>query len=313
MVSCGDFLYLHMKHNKETVLITGGSGLIGSHLSKKLLERGYKVRVLSRNATQPDSFYWNPKTGTIDPNAFIQADHIIHLAGENIGEKWWTSGRKQEILDSRVRTARMLLDGIMSNQASIQTYISASAIGYYGYGDTPCHEGAPLGSGFLAKVCKHWESIADEFHAKGIRTVKIRTGLVLSKSGGVIPQLFTFYKYGLGLSFGNGKQWVSWIHIDDLCEIYVQALQQKHWNGPYNAVAPEILTNKNFIKTMCMHLRKPFWDIGIPAFLFQWILGERSELLLKGNKVVPLRLEQEKFTFRYFEIGTALESFIQDI
>jgi uncharacterized protein len=297
----------------ETVLITGASGLIGRHLKVYLERSGFRVLTFSRSRSNssPNSFHWNPKTGKLDLEALIQTDHIVHLAGASIGEKRWTPERKQEILDSRIHTARMLLDAVIEQKVIIKTFISASAIGYYQYGDNVHTEEDLNGESFLSRVCKHWESIADEFESHGIRSVKIRTGLVLSPNGGVLNQLMQPVRLGFGMPFGSGKQGFSWIQVEDLCKIYAFAIENSNMRGAYNAVAPEMLNNKTFMMALSRHLRKPFWNIRIPEFAFRWLLGERSELIVKGHFVLPKRLQDEMFTFNYYEVGAALESVIE--
>ena len=295
----------------ETVLITGGTGLIGKHLTQALIGRGYEVIHLTRKFGEQGSYFWNPKTGFISPDALKSAQHIVHLAGASLGEKRWTHARKQEILDSRILTARMLLDNIETNGTCIKTFVTASATGIYSNDEKLHTESDSDGTGFLATVCKHWESIADEFESKGIRTVKVRTGLVLTNDGGILPKLRKAISYGLGAAFGRGNQGLPWIHMDDLCEIYCQAIEHESWKGVYNAVAPETLTNKTFTRALTLQLKKPFWPINIPAFPIRWILGEQSDLILKGTHVQPKRLLDMGFRFKYFEIGAALESLIK--
>jgi uncharacterized protein len=297
--------------NTETVLITGGSGLIGQHLTIALSKRGYRVLQLSRKFAEENTYLWNPKTGFINPEAIEQADHIIHLAGANIGEKKWTQFRKQEILDSRVLTARILLNTIKSTGRNIKTYISASATGYYDNSAKIHTEMDNAGKSFLSDVCVHAESMANEFDEAGIRTVKIRTGLVLAKDGGILPRFIQIVKMGMGISLGSGKQGLPWIHIDDLCEIYCQAIENTEFKGIYNAVAPETLTNKTFTRALTLQMEKPFWPFRIPSLPIRWVLGEQSDLILKGTHVQPKRLLDMGFKFKYNEIGSALESFTE--
>jgi uncharacterized protein len=295
----------------ETVLITGGSGLVGRHLTKALVRKGFDVVHLTRNFGEPGTYYWNPKTGFINPDALRNAQHIVHLAGASLGEKRWSHARKQEILDSRILTARLLLDNIQAHDTPIKTFISASATGIYSNDEKIHTESDSDGNGFLATVCKHWESIADEFETKGIRTVKVRTGLVLTNDGGILPRLNRAIRFGLGAPFGSGNQGMPWIHMEDLCEIYCQAIENNSWKGAINAVAPETLTNKTFTKALTLQLKKPFWPINIPSFPIRWIMGEQSDLILKGTHVQPKRLLDMGFRFKFYEIGAALESLIK--
>jgi uncharacterized protein (TIGR01777 family) len=287
----------------ETILITGASGLVGQHLSVLLREKGYRVLSLSRHPKGSNEFLWDLKNSYIDPIALKQTDHIIHLAGAGIGDSRWTEARKKEILDSRVLSCELLYQKCMEIGVPLKTFVSASAVGYYGDDDALSEE-APAGEGFLASVCRQWEQVADRFEKIGVRTVKIRTGIVLAADGGILPQMALPIRLGFGFAFGNGKQFIPWIHIDDLCMLYLQAVQNVSFTGAYNAVAPESVTNRTFTKMMAAFLNRPFWPVSAPAFLVRWLLGERSELLLKGSKVQSVRLF--KSTFRFANLSSAI-------
>lgn len=289
----------------ETVLITGATGLVGRHLSVLLKEKGYRVRTLSRNPKGEGAYCWDPDIDFIDAESLIQTDHIIHLAGASIGDKRWTAARKAEILNSRVRSCELIHRKCMENNIHLKSFVSASAVGFYG-DRANCTESATAGQGFLAFVCEQWEKAADHFHNAGVRTVKIRTGIVLAAEGGILPQMALPVQWGLGTPLGTGKQHIPWIHIQDLCQIYLQAIQNEQWTGPYNAVAPEEMTNRTFTKALAAFFHKPYWPIPIPGFLIRWILGTRSELLLKGNHVRSSRLSDSNFSFQFPELTLAL-------
>lgn len=287
----------------ETILITGASGLIGRHLSVLLRKKDYRVITLSRHPKGSNEFRWDLKNSYIDPEALTQTDHIIHLAGAGIGDSRWTEARKKEILESRVLSCELLFQKCMESGVPLKTFVSASAVGYYGDGDALSEE-SPAGEGFLASVCQKWEQAADRFEKAGIRTVKIRTGIVLAADGGILPQMALPIRLGLGFSFGNGKQYIPWIHIDDLCMLYLQAVQNVSLTGAFNAVAPDSVTNRTFTKVLAAFFHRPFWPVSVPAFLIRWMLGERSELLLKGSKVQSVRLS--KGTFRFANLSSAI-------
>lgn len=291
------------KNMNETILITGASGLIGRHLSKLLKEEGYRVHTLSRNPKGPTDFSWNPAQGSIDVKAVDHIDHLVHLAGAGIGDKNWTETRKREILDSRVASCQLLFRTCQEQGVRLKSFISASAVGFYGSApsNTVFTESAPAGTGFLASVCVEWEKAALLFEEAGIRTVRIRTGIVLAADGGILPQMALPVRMGLGMAFGNGKQIIPWIHVQDLCQLYLQAIRQESRKGAYNAVAPEVASNKRFTKELARLFHKPFWPIPIPGFPLKWILGERSELLLGGNPVKSERLMDDDFRFRTLE------------
>lgn len=289
----------------ETVLITGASGLIGRHLTFLLKEKGYRVLTLVRNPEGEGSFCWDPENEYIDTEALNQTDHIVHLAGASIGDMRWSPVRKEEILSSRVRSCALLYQKCLEGGIHLKSFISASAIGFYGDEGT-FTESDPAGVGFLASVCEQWEQAADRFEQAGIRTVKVRTGIVLAADGGILPQMAKTVRMGLGTSFGNGKQYLSWIHIMDLCNIYLQAIKNKSWSGAYNAVAPEPRTNRAFIKELARYFHKPYWPISIPALPIRLALGERSVLLLKGCQVHSSRLTESAFDFKFPKLSSAL-------
>lgn len=289
----------------ETVLITGASGLVGRHLSTLLKEKGYRVLTLGRHPDGEGAFQWDPENNYLDTEALNQTDHIIHLAGASIGDMRWTELRKEEILNSRVKSSALLYQKCKESGVHLKSFITASAVGYYGDGDS-FTEADPAGKGFLATVCEQWEKAADRFKDAGIRTVKIRTGIVLASEGGILPQMSTPVRMGLGTPLGNGKQSIPWIHIQDLCRIYLRAIQDKSWSGAYNAVAPEVMTNRTFTKALAAFFHKPYWPVPIPGFTLKWVLGERSELLLKGSKVTSTRLAESSFHFEFPELIAAL-------
>lgn len=295
-------------HLEETVLLTGASGLIGRHLSKLLKENGYRVLTLSRHPTDKESYRWDLTTHQLDSEALNQTDHIIHLAGAGIGDGRWTEARKKEIVDSRVQSSALLFQKFKESGGRLKTFVTASAVGYYGTEEQEraFTENDPAGTGFLAEVCQKWEQAADSFHKDGVRTVKMRTGIVLAADGGILPQMAMPVRMGLGLAFGNGKQYIPWIHIQDMCNIYLSALKDQSWQGAYNAVSPESATNASFTKQLAHHFHKPFWPLSVPAFPLKMVMGERSELLLKGSDVKPMRLTEQGFDFIYPNLSAAL-------
>lgn len=271
-----------------TILITGGTGVIGKHLSEKFKEKGYSVAILSRvsrHDTDIRSYAWNIDKSEIEKLAIETADSIIHLAGANIGDKRWSNKRRQLIIDSRIKTGKLIFEKLKENKNKPKAFISASAIGFYGTITTNkiFSETDPPSSDFLGDTCRQWEQSADRFEELGIRTVKIRTGLVLTKQGGVLAKMILPINIGIGSAMGSGRQHMPWIHIDDLCGIYIKAVEDTEMTGAYNAVAPEHKTNKDFTKTLARVLKKPYWFPNIPALLLKLIFGKMSEILLKGS------------------------------
>ena len=307
------------KKTNETVIITGGTGLIGSRLCQLLHENGYDTIVLTRKKSQDlvaneSSLvsFWNPEKGIIDENLIGKADYIIHLAGANIGESRWSSKRKQLIQNSRTEPAKLILETIKKRENKIKAFITASAIGYYGSitSDKIFTETDQPAQDFLGETCKKWEAAADEFETLGIRTVKIRTGLVLSKNQGALSKMKLPARFGISASFGNGRQYLPWVHIDDLCSIYIQAIQNTNMKGPYNAVAPQHVTNNDFNRSLIGFYRKRFIKTPIPAFILRIVLGEMSDILLEGSRISSDKISSTGYKFRYPELNSALKNLI---
>jgi uncharacterized protein (TIGR01777 family) len=296
-----------------TILITGGTGLVGKHLCDKLQEKGYDVAILSRtkkeiNGTQV--YTWNLDKELIDKKALETADYIIHLAGANIAEKRWTPKRKQLIIDSRVKTAELIFNNIKRTKHKLKAFISASAIGYYGAvtSDKTFSEVDSCHNDFLGETCKLWEEAADKFEELEIRTVKIRTGVVLTKKGGALAKMKTPVKMGIASAIDSGNQYMPWIHIDDLCNIYIKAIEDVEMKGIYNAVAPEHVTNIEFTRKFASVLNKPFWFPNIPAFIMKLIFGEMSVILLEGSKVSSEKIKKSGYKFIYSNLISALKN-----
>jgi len=299
----------------KTVLITGGTGLVGKYLSKKLIEKGYVVATLGRaSKKQSDipNYTWNIEKNELEDGALENVDYIIHLAGANIGEKRWTSKRKKEIVDSRIESSQLIFQKITENKHQLKAFISASAIGYYGAitTDKIFVESDQASQDFLGETCRLWEEAANSFESLGIRTVKIRTGVVLTYQGGALAKMITPVKVGLGASIGSGKQYMPWIHIDDLCEIYLKAIEENNMHGAFNAVAPEHKTNREFSETLTKVLKKKVWFPSIPAFILKIIFGKMSELILNGSRVSSNKLIKEGFQFKFPDLKSALEDLI---
>lgn len=299
----------------STVLITGGTGLIGAHLTKMLTDRGYEVAILSRARSkvgQTPTYIWDLNKFEIEKEAIANADYIIHLSGSNIGEKRWSSKRKQQIVDSRIRSGQLILDEVEKQNKNLKAFISASAIGYYGTttSNRIFHEMDPAGDDFLGRTCREWEMVAEGFKNIGIRTVKIRTGVVLTKRGGALSKIIVPIKTGFGSALGTGKQYMPWIHIDDLCGIYIKAIEDSQMIGAYNAVAPEHLTNKEFTQTLASILKKPLWFPNIPAVIMKTLFGEMSVILLQGSRVSAEKVQTTGFKFQFPSLEGAFKQLI---
>jgi uncharacterized protein (TIGR01777 family) len=294
------------------ILISGGRGLIGNHLSKKLREKAYEVIILSRNKEKNTGISTNAEYSVklaIEKETIVNTDYIIHLAGANISEKRWTKKRKQLIIDSRVQTAQQILDKIKENNQTLKAFISASAVGYYGSitSEKIFTESDISATDFLGNCCNQWEKAADKFEEMGIRTVKIRTGIVLSKTGGALEKMKLPVKMGIGSALGNGKQYMPWIHIDDLCDIYIKAIEDEQMKGAYNAVAPDTKTNNEFTGILAKVLKKLYWFPNLPAFVLKIIFGNMSDILLKGSRVSAVKIQTAGYHFKYPELEPALK------
>ncbi len=294
-----------------TILITGGTGVVGKHLYEKLKENGYTVAVMSRISrkdTEIRTYSWDIDNNEIEKGAIETADYIIHLAGASIGDKRWTTKRRQLIIDSRVKTGQLIFKKIKENKNKLKAFISASAIGYYGTitTDNIFSEIDLPSDDFLGETCRQWEQSADNFEKLGIRTVKIRTGIVLANEGGALSKMITPIKLGIGSAIGNGRQFLPWIHIDDLCGIYIKAINDTQMNGAYNAVSPDHKTNKDFTETLARVLKKSFWFPNVPALLLKFIFGKKSEIILKGSRVSSEKIIKAGFQFKFPNLEGAL-------
>lgn len=297
------------------VLITGGTGLIGSYLSKRLLGKGYEVIFLSRtkkSGTSIPTYTWDYTNSRIEKEAVSTADYIIHLAGTNIGEKRWTVKRKQQILESRVKTGELIFNSVVEQNIKLKAFITASAVGYYGSvtSDKIFTEEDTNYGDFVGNICKSWEQVADKFQSTGIRTVKLRTGIVLTKKGGALEKLILPFKFGVGAIIGKGKHYLPWIHIDDLCAIYIKAIEDIEMNGVYNTVAPDHLSFKTFIKQMSILYQKRFLNIKIPAFILKLIFGKMSEILLNGSRISSNKLVKAGYKYKFPTIQIALKDLL---
>ncbi len=296
------------------VLITGGSGLIGNALAQKLHEKGYEIGILGRKSKNdlnlPYQFYsWNIDTEEIEKKAFENTDYIVHLAGASISDKRWTKAQKLIIEKSRVKSTEMLFKACIENKTNLKAFISSSAIGYYGTftSEEVLDENAGPGNDFLGEIGIKWERAADLFQDNGIRTVKVRTGVVLSNLGAAYVKMSKAIKMGLGSAFGNGKQYVPWIHLDDIVSIFVKAIEDENMIGAYNGVSPNNLNNKELISAIAKSLNKPLWLPNIPAFVIKALFGEMSDILLKGTRVSANKIIEQGFVFKFADIKSALK------
>ena len=309
------------------VLITGGSGLVGTRLTEILVERGFTVSHLTRKVEMAGgdtshsvggkpikTYLWDIKKGIIDEKALLQADYLVHLAGAGIADENWSEERKKEIIESRTKSIDLIVSKLKTIQHKIISFASASGIGYYGAdtGNEHISEQHKPDNDFVADCCIQWEAAADKIEALGIRTVKLRTGIVLSEKGGALPRLTQPVRWGVGAALGTGKQWQSWIHLDDLCELFIKSLTDQKMTGTYNAVAPNPVTNHDLTKISAQVLKRPFWMPNVPAFALKLVFGEMASIVLGGNYVLNQRIKLETdFEYKSVEVRRALEDLLK--
>ena len=299
------------------VLITGGSGLVGTRLTQILLANGFTVSHLSRKPTNTTGkvkiYHWDIENGIIDEKALLEADYLVHLAGAGIADEKWTEERKKEIIDSRTKSLRLIAASLQTLPHKIQAFTSASGIGFYGAdtGEEHISEQYTAGDDFVAECCTQWEAVADEIQNLGIRTSKLRIGIVLSTKGGALPKILLPVRFGVGAALGTGKQYQSWIHIDDLCELFIKSLTDESMNGVYNAVAPKPVTNYELTKTSAEILKRPFFMPNVPAWILKLVFGEMANIVLGGNYILNQRISLETdFQYQYTTVKKALESLL---
>ena len=293
------------------ILLTGGSGLIGSELTKILIKNGHQVRILTREKEIEHPFYHWEKD-TIDEKVFENLDGIIHLAGSLIAKRW-TNSYKKEIFSSRVDTANLLFEYVKKLNIDLKFFISASGTAYYGQitSNKIFKESDEPNIDFLGKVCVAWENAAYQFEKIGARVVCLRTSLVLSKNGEGFKLLKKPIQLGVGANLGDGKQWMPWIHIADLLQMYAEAVGNDKIKGSYNASSPQYINHSEFNHTLARKMNKPFFMPNIPAFVMKLALGEMSSLVLNGSRIDATKIQETGFKFQYPTLEKALEELIE--
>ncbi|MHB1921782.1 MAG: TIGR01777 family oxidoreductase [Chitinophagaceae bacterium] len=306
----------------STVLITGGTGLIGKALSHFLMEKNFQVIILTRNPKPPPQTaesgplrycWWDPDHQEIDPLAIADTETIIHLAGAGVADHRWTAHRKKEILESRIKGGLLLLEALKKYPNRVKTVMSASAIGYYGASsDRPFVEADGWSTDFLGTTCSLWEHQMEPIRELGKRVFILRFGIILSKEGGVLPALTRPLSMGIAPVLGSGNQWMSWIHMEDVCRIIHLGITRETINGIYNAVAPHPVAFRNLVLTLAGIRRgKQFLPLRVPNFLLKMMLGERSEEILKSCRVSSQKLLQTGYSFCHPVLMEALEDLYQ--
>lgn len=297
------------------ILISGGTGLVGKALTNRLITEGHEVRILSRNpqsSSQLKSFYWNVEKNEIDEKAFNGVEHIVHLAGSGIADKRWTNARKQDIIDSRVNSMKLITDVIKKKNIQLKSFVGASAIGIYGMTTfSKIFSESDKGTDdFLTQSCTQWENSYQEIQSLSNKFCVIRIGVVLSKDGGALKRLLPLFNLGLGSAVGSGKHYMPWIHINDLVSVFYEALFNPNYNGIYNVVSTEETTNQSFSKQLAKSLSKPFFLPKVPAFALKLVFGEMANVLLEGSRVSSEKLTNTGFQFKFPTLNEALKDII---
>ena len=301
----------------KTILITGGTGLIGMELAKKLKAKGNRLVLLTRTsrpvAPYDAVFSWDPEKGEIDGNALKDVDILIHLAGAGIADERWTPERKQVIISSRVNSLQVIRTSLKDQNLRLEALISGSAIGWYGaISDDKIHfENEPAAADFMGETCRLWEEAADSFQAFADRIVKIRTGVVLSLDGGALAKLITPVKLFVGSPLGSGRQQMPWIHIHDIVNTFDWATSHAEIKGAFNATAGGSCTNRQFTKALAEATHRPMLPFSVPSFVLRAMFGEMSATFLEGSRISNQKLLDHGFTFEFPELGPALKDLIQ--
>lgn len=307
----------------STILITGGTGLIGSALSKLLLDNGHQVVILSRGqraSNHPNLLYskWDVKAQTIDAKAVAQTDYVVHLAGAGVADEKWTKERKKEIVESRTESSALLIKALREIPNQVKAVVSASAIGFYGDDEKRSArkraftEDMRPDKEFLAETCRLWEESIEPVQAMGKRLIKLRIGIVLSNDGGAFPEFKKPVRFGIAAVLGSGKQVVSWIHIHDLCHLFLFVMENENVQGVYNAVAPEPVRNKELTLLLAQKMKGRFFvHMHVPVFVLKAMLGEMSVEVLKSATVSCDKIRTQGFSFLYPTIETALDDLIK--
>lgn len=292
------------------VLIGGGSGLIGTHLTKALTQKGYQVRLLGRKAKDGAvrTFEWDIHKMTIDDRAFDGVTHVINLAGANVNGKRWSKSYKEEIIKSRTDSTKLIVDFLNNKPHQVKQFIVGSATGYYGVENSTkaFHETDPPGTDFMAHVVVEWEKSGDQVKNSQVKVAHVRTGIVLAAESGALPEMARPIQLYAGAPLGSGKQVVAWIQIEDICGIFMHVLEN-NLSGVYNAAAPEVATNEDITKAIAKKIHKPLWLPNIPGFVLKIVLGEMAYAILNGAIVSPDKIISAGYRFKYPNLTSALD------
>ena len=297
------------------ILIAGGSGFVGRQLSQMLIQNGYEVAWLTRGKStqnQIKTFNWDIKTGFIDEQAIAFADVIVNLAGAGVADKKWTKTYKQELFDSRITATALIAQALQKNTRHVKAYIAASAIGIYGNNTSlNTNENDDAATNYLAQLCSDWENSTQSIAKLGIRTATVRVGVVLGLEGGFVKQVSALTNYYLGAALGSGMQYTSWIHLNDLCRMFIWLIEHENLTGIYNGVAPNPVSNKTLTKLLAKQLHKPIILPNAPAFILKLIFGEMASMLLASQHVSAQKIIATGFNFKFDTAENALANLFE--
>ncbi|WP_211605257.1 TIGR01777 family oxidoreductase [Porphyromonas gingivalis] len=300
---------------KDVVLITGANGMVARALSEELVRNGYSIRILTRHKQNENEYEWDVAKRRIEVEALQGVKHIIHLAGAGVADKPWTSERKEVIRSSRIDSARLLLETLKANDIRIATFISASAVGFYGTltGENIFAENDKNGGDFLSHVCSEWERVGQAFSQEGVsgRTVIMRNGIILAPQGGALVKMVRPVRWFVGAPLGSGKQYMPWIHISDVCGIILHALRNPTVSGIYNVVAPEHVRNAEFMRAIGRAIGRPVLFPSIPKWVICRVFGERASILLEGSRVSAEKIISSGYRFKYVTLEKALDNLLR--
>lgn len=299
----------------KKVLIVGGSGFVGQALQSFFRSKSIEFNVLSRNiySERSNYFQWIPEENYIDLNSLVDVFCIINLSGENISEKPWTNKRKKQLYESRILTSQLLFDSIQKLSTKPEVIICASAIGYYESkeSDRCFDETSKSGSSYLSTLCVQWEESSLKFISLGLRTIVLRFGIVLGKSGGAFPKLLFPAKFHLGTILSHGRQFMPYIHIDDLCNLILHCIEVKNINGIYNAVNGDHVTNESFCRSLANKVSRFVFIFKVPRIIIELLLGKMSTVLLDGNKVSSKKIEATGFLFQFKDLNMTFDNILK--
>jgi len=291
--------------------ITGGTGLVGRAVKQALIDQGHTVRILSRNPRQEGEYSWDPSQQTMDSAALDGAHGIVHLAGASVSSRW-TASHKRAIMNSRIQGAQTLYRCIEAMATRPEVFVGASAVGIYPSSLDRVYTELDGGAkGFLGDVVREWEAQSDRFESLGIRVTKIRIGIVLGRNNGILKMLLPIFRLGLGSALGNGKQWLPWIHVDDLAAMIARLATDPELHGTWNGTGPDSATNRDFSRTLAEAVKRPFWMPAVPLWTLKLVLGEMAQIAIMSTNCSAVKWNTIGFKYRFSNLSTALKDLVQ--